>query len=174
MPIELRTIADAQLKALALIEDPERRRILERFLESSGPLVEAAARDALLTLVQEVNAQLAPVARLRLVQEGSRIVPDVVLLGEDIGKGRPIVIDSDSISKVLVRMPSDVKVMATEAAQKAGTSLNKWTVNILERALVNLRERQERAGESPDRGDESGTSASIPEFKEDSGGKNIP
>ena len=157
MAIEIRAIADAQKKALALVEDPERRRMLEQFLESSAPLIEAAAREALLDLVDEINAQLAPEARLRLIQEGTKILPEIVSLGEDAGRGWRIIIDSHNISKVLVRMPSEVKAMATEAAQKAGTSMNNWTVNILERALVNLRDRQEKASQSGDRGDEGWT-----------------
>ena len=151
MPFDLRRIVEAQKKALDLIENPERREALERFLESSGPLVESAARDALHDLVEEINGQLAPHARVRLVQDGSKVLPEVVSLAEDIGKGRAVVIDSDSISKFLVRMPSEVKVMATEAAQRAGTSLNGWTVTVLERALVNLRDRQQKAeqGQNP-------------------------
>ena len=165
MAIEIRAIADAQKKALALVEDPERRRILEQFLESSAPLIEAAAREALLDLVDEINAQLAPEARLRLIQEGTNILPEIVSLGEEAGRGRRIIIDSHNISKVLVRMPSEVKAMAAEAAQKAGTSMNNWTVNILERALVNLRDRQEKTSQSGDRGDEGGTipTASTPQ-----------
>ena len=165
MAIEIRAIADAQKKALALVEDPERRRVLEQFLESSDPLVEAAAREALLDFVDEINAQLAPEARLRLIQEGTKVLPEIVSLGEETERGRRIVIDSHNISKVLVRMPSEVKAMAAEAAQKAGTSMNNWTVNILERALVNLRERKEKASQSEDLGDESGTipTASTPE-----------
>ena len=165
MAIEIRAIADAQKKALALVEDPERRRVLEQFLESSAPLVEAAAREALLDFVDEINAQLAPEARLRLIQEGTKVLPEIVSLGEETERGRRIVIDSHNISKVLVRMPSEVKAMAAEAAQKAGTSMNNWTVNILERALVNLRERKEKASQSEDLGDESGTipTASTPE-----------
>ena len=165
MAIEIRAIADAQKKALALVEDPERRRVLEQFLESSAPLVEAAAREALLDFVDEINAQLAPEARLRLIQEGTKVLPEIVSLGEETERGRRIVIDRHNISKVLVRMPSEVKAMAAEAAQKAGTSMNNWTVNILERALVNLRERKEKASQSEDLGDESGTipTASTPE-----------
>ena len=147
MPFDLRKIVEAQKKALSLVENPEKRETLERFLESSGPLVESATRDALHELVEDMNSQLAPHARVRLVQEGSQLLPEVVSLAEDIGKGRTVVIDSDSISKVLVRMPSEVKSMATEAAQRAGTSLNGWTVSVLERALVNLRDRKQRAEE---------------------------
>jgi len=150
--LDLRKIVDAQKKALALVENPERREALERFLESSGPLVESAVRDALHEMVEDMNAQLAPYSRIRLVQEGSKMVAEVVLLSDEIGKGRTVLIDGDTVSKVLLRMPSEVKARATEAAQRAGTSLNSWTVTVLERAVVNLRERKQRTGqpEEPD------------------------
>ena len=45
-------------------------------------------------------------------------------------------------------MPSNVKDRATESAQKAGVSLNSWTVDILERALDNLRQRQNETQDS--------------------------
>lgn len=142
MPMDLREIADAPSKALTMVEDSDRRRILEQFLEHTGPLVEAAARDQLNQLVGEINAQLAPHTRLRLIQEGTRLLPEVIRLSQETGHGWTLRIDQDTISKVLVRMPSTIKDMATEAAQKAGVSLNSWTVNILERALENLRQHQ--------------------------------
>lgn len=150
VPFDLRKIVEAQKKALALVENPEKRETLERFLESSGPLVESAVRDALYELVEEMNGQLAPHARVRLVQEGSKVVAEVVSLADEMKKGRTVLIDGDTISKVLIRMPSEVKTKAADAAQKAGTSLNTWTVNVLERAVVNLRERQQTAGQNPD------------------------
>ena len=153
MPFDLRKILAAQKKALDLVENPEKREALERFLESSGPLVESATRDALHQLVEEMNSQLAPHARVRLVQEGSQLLPEVVYLADDISKGRTVVIDGDSISKVLIRMPSEVKSRTAEAAKRAGTSLNSWTVAVLDRAVVNLRERQQRAGQSQDASD---------------------
>ena len=161
MPLDLRRIAEAQKKALVLIDSPEKKRTLEQFIESSGPLAEAAVRDELQLLVEDINTQLAPGARVRLVQEGSKIVPEVVSLGEEQRTGRMAGIDGDTISKVLVRMPSDVKSKAAEAAQKAGISLNSWTVNILNRAVTNLREHQERAKQSQtqDEGTESNSHA---------------
>lgn len=158
MSIDLRRIAEAQKKALVMVENSDSREFLENFLEGSSPLVEAAARDLLHELVEEVNIQLAPHSRLRLIQEGGNVVPEIISLNEEINRGRRVVIDRDTISKVLVRMPSDVKTMATEAAQKAGTSLNSWTVNILERALVNLRERQQESNGAPSRGQGDETS----------------
>ena len=168
MPFDLRKIVEAQKKALALVENPEKREALERFLESSGPLVESAARDAIHELIEEMNDQLAPHSRIRLVQEGSKLLPEVVFLADDLGRRRTLVIDGDSISKVLVRMPSEVKSKAAEAAQRAGTSLNGWTVSVLERALVNLRDRQQGAGERQDPSEATGNvdSTQEPETRE--------
>ena len=154
MPIDFRKISEAPKTALLLVEDPERRRILEQFLDSTGKLVEAAARDAVQELVDEINAQLAPGAKLRLVQEGTGLSPEVVALGEERGKGWSLRIDGDVISKVLVRMPSDIKERASESAQKAGMSLNNWTVSILEKAVDSLRQYQ-----TQDQRDESGGSS---------------
>ena len=173
MPVNLRTIAEAQKKALALVEDPERRQVLERFIENSGPLIEAEVRDALQVLVTEINAQLAPGARLRLVQEGSTVVPEIVFLGDEAVKGRSLGFESDSISKVLVRMPSDVKTRAADAAQKAGTSMNNWTVSVLEKALVSLRDRQETPSSSQDKGETMESTPQTPEADDKSGSQNV-
>lgn len=169
MPFDLRRVAQAQKRALVLIDNEEKKRTLEQFIESSGPLVEAAARDELQLLVEDINAQLAPEARVRLVQEGSRVVPEVVTLAQERGRGRTTVADGDAISRVLVRMPSDVKTKAAEAAQRAGTSLNSWTVNILERAVTNLREHQERAAQSQTQDDADESNSYAPESEKESG-----
>ena len=158
MSFDLRRIAEAQKKALVLVESPDRRQLLEQFLEGSAPLVEAAARDMLQELVEEINHQLAPYSRLRLVQEGSKVMPEIVSLGEEISSRRKLPVGNGTVSKVLVRMPSNVKTLATEAAQKAGTSLNSWTVNVLERAVVNLREHQQGVNQPPSRSDGTDTS----------------
>ena len=80
MSFDLRRIAEAQKKSVAFVENAEQRRILEQFVESAGALVEAAARDALQELADEINSQLAPGARVRLVQEGSKVVQRSSLL----------------------------------------------------------------------------------------------
>jgi hypothetical protein len=46
-------------------------------------------------------------------------------------------------------MPSNIKERAAESAQRAGVSLNSWTVNILERAVENLKRNQPET-ETPD------------------------
>ena len=139
MSFDYREIAMASKKALVLVEDPERRRVLEEFLDSTAPLVEVATREALQSLIEEINAQLGPQNRLRLFQEGTRLVAEVVPLSEEHIRARIERKEGETVSKLLVRMPSSVKERATESARRAGVSLNSWTVGILERTLENLK-----------------------------------
>ena len=55
MYFDYREIAMASKKALVLVEDPERRRVFEEFLDSTAPLVEVATREALQSLIEERN-----------------------------------------------------------------------------------------------------------------------
>lgn len=172
MAIDFHDIANASKKALNLVDDRERRRMLEEFVESTGPLVEAAARDAFHSLLDEINEQLAPHARIRLIQEGTRLAAEVVTLGEERRPGWSLHLDSDTISKVLLRMPSSVKERATESAQRAGVSLNSWTVDILERALENLRQRQGGTEQPEGRANEDDEKASGSGLPEQNGESN--
>ena len=139
MPFDYRGIGSSPKKVLTLVEDPERRRMLEEFVDSIAPMVEAAAREAVQELIEEINAQLAPHTRLRLVQRASYLAAEVVPLGEEQPAAWSLRLESDTVSKVLLRVPSNIKERAAESAQRAGLSLNSWTVNILERALENLK-----------------------------------
>ena len=141
MAVQLNTVTESLGRTLALVEDPQRRELLQHFVDSAGPLAEAAALQALHQMVGEINALLAPQARVRLFQEAGAWKPEVITT-EDDSYWR-IRIDGDAISRVLIRMPSEVKERASEAAKRAGTSMNAWTVRTLERALENLRQRQQ-------------------------------
>ena len=139
MPFDYREIALASKKALVLVEEPERRRILEEFVDSTASLVEVATREALQSLIEEINVQIAPHNRLRLFQEGTRLVAEVLPTSEGPIRARIERKEGETIAKLLVRMPSGVKERATESARRAGVSLNSWTVSILERTLENLK-----------------------------------
>ena len=172
MPFDYRGIGAAPKKALTLVEDPERRRLLEEFVDSTAPIVEAAAREAVQELIEDINAQLAPHTRLRLVQGASYLAAEVVPLGDEQPATWSLRLDSDTVSKVLLRMPSNIKERAAESAQRAGLSLNSWTVNILERAVENLKRNQAETqapddqpdtGEGRDPGQEPATDKGRPD-----------
>ena len=85
MPFDLTQISEAQNKALALTDEIGRRRLLEDFVEVCRPLLEVAVCNTLQELLEDINTQLATMARLRLVQEGSRLVPQIVATGDEAG-----------------------------------------------------------------------------------------
>ena len=148
MAVHLNTVTESLGRTLALVEDPQRRALLQHFVDSAGPLAEAAALQALHQMVGEINTLLAPQARVRLYQEAGAWVPEVITTEDDSGAAWRIHLDRDAISRVLIRMPSELKERASEAAKRAGTSMNAWTVRTLERALENLRQRQQTEGTS--------------------------
>lgn len=149
MAVQLNTVTESLGRTLALVEDPQRRELLQNFVDSAGPLAEAAALQALHQMVSDINALLAPHARVRLFQEAGAWTPEVITTDDDSGAEWRIHLDRDAISRVLIRMPSEVKERASEAAKRAGTSMNAWTVRALERALENLRQRQQAQEGSP-------------------------
>ena len=153
MPIDFRDIPAAARRILLLVEDSERRKTLEQFMDSSSPLVESAAREAIQELVDEINVQLAPHSHVRLVQSANKITAEVVQAGSERGRRGSYRLDGDTVSKVLFRIPSTIKDMAAESAKKAGMSLNSWTVDILERAIDNLADN--RKDSEADRGEPS-------------------
>ena len=148
MAVQLNTVTESLSRTLSLVEDPQRRELLEQFVNSAGPLAEAAALQALHQMAGEINALLAPQARVRLFQEAGAWVPEVITTENDSGAEWRLRLDRDVISRVLIRMPSEVKERASEAAKRAGTSMNAWTVRTLERALENLRQRQQTEADS--------------------------
>ena len=56
-----------------------------------------------------------------------------------------------------------------DLAQRAGVSLNSWTVDILERALENLRQRQSGTEEPDGRANEDDENASESDLPEQNG-----
>ena len=83
MAVHLNTVTESLGRTLALVEDPQRRALLQHFVDSAGPLAEAAALQALHQMVGEVNALLAPQARVRLFQEAGAWVPEVIATEDD-------------------------------------------------------------------------------------------
>ena len=65
-------------RVLSLVDDPERRQMLEEFIDCSVPFVQVAVLEAFQSLVQEVNSQLLPAASVSLVDQSGRISVELV------------------------------------------------------------------------------------------------
>ena len=89
MSFDLSRISDAQKRALVLIDSSDKRQVLDQFIQVRGPLVVEAVLSGLHELADEINTQLGSRARLRLVQEGNRLLPEIVPSSDEAGS-RPI------------------------------------------------------------------------------------
>lgn len=139
MSVNLEEISTAPLKALTLVEDPERRKILKEFLVNVTPFTESATRKFLEQLTREINSRLGSEIQLRLIFEDCRVSPEISMPSHDSQKDWVNnQFEYDSISNVLLRIPESVKAQAKKAAQKTGLSLNKWAVYTLQRGAKNL------------------------------------
>ena len=142
MSIKLGEISKSFSIGLALVEDAQKRQFIGEFLAATAPIVEKVASDQIQMFVSDINSQLNPHAKVELIFEGGNLMPKVTNLGDDIKSRRSYIEGRENISRFLVRMPAAVKQRASDAAHKAGISLNNWTVTVLERAVENLKENR--------------------------------
>lgn len=139
MSVDFEEILLAPSKALNLIEDRDRRKMLEEFLSNVTPYTESATRKFLEQITREINSKLNPQIQLRLNVENSIVSPEVITTNQ--GNQRDWVnsfIEDHNLSNVLLRMPASVKAQVKIAAETTGLSLNKWAVFALQQSAKNL------------------------------------
>jgi hypothetical protein len=139
MPSEFRTEAvfDAFKQPLALIEDDERRRAIERYLEAARTPVERAVFDVLSELVQSLDERVAEHYRVRLAYRPGGLALEVEERVQNGEQEQWSALEGD-VEKITIRIPAELKELATQAAARAGTSANTWFVKALGRALRNI------------------------------------
>lgn len=136
MATELRTesVLDAFKQPLALVENDERRRQTEAFVEAARPNVERAVFDLMSQLVQAVDERVGDHYRVRLAYRPGALAVDVEEKVQDGEAARWTTLEGD-VEKITIRIPAELKDLATQAAARAGTSANSWFVKALARAI---------------------------------------
>ena len=147
------TIFDALKSPLALIDDPERRAGLERYVEAARLPLERAVFDLLSGLTQAVDEQVADRYRVRLAYRPGALDLEVdrkeprepTTLAEtewSLGDGET--------EKVTIRIPAELKEMVTQSAALAGISVNSWAIRAMAAAVHNaLRGGEPGRGSTP-------------------------
>jgi hypothetical protein len=145
--MEFRTDAvfEALRGPLALVDDPERRAALDRYVEAARPGLERSVFDLIAAVVAAIDEQVSPDYRARLAYRPGALTLDVERRpGSDapesppepersgfaewtFGEGEP--------EKVTIRVPGDIKDLAMKAAAAAGMSANSWFVRTLADSL---------------------------------------
>jgi hypothetical protein len=135
--LPIQPVFDALKQPLALIEDDERRRAIETYIEAARLPLERAVYDMLSQVVSTVDERVAAHYKLRLSYSPAGLALDVDEKAPNGGEEAQWSAEGD-VEKITIRIPAELKDLATQAAQRAGTSANTWFIKALARALRNM------------------------------------
>jgi hypothetical protein len=138
MASELRTepVFDALKQPLALIESDDRRRQIEAYLEAARVPLERAIHDLMSQLVETIDEKTSERYRLRLAYRPGGLGLEIEEKVLDGDSQQWSALEGD-VEKITIRIPGELKDLATQAAARAGTSANSWFIKALARALRN-------------------------------------
>lgn len=137
--MDLRTepIFDALKQPLGLVED-ERRRQIETYLETARLPVERATYDVVSEIVQHIDERVGENYRVRLEYRPGGLALEIEEKAASAEEGPWNSTLEGDVEKITIRIPAELKDLATQAAARAGTSANTWFVKSLARALRNI------------------------------------
>ena len=139
-------VFDALRQPLALVENEDRRRSLEAYLEAARPQLDRALFDLMSQLVQSIDEKTGGQYRIRLAYRQGGLGLEIEEKVQEGDEARWTTLEGD-VEKITIRLPAELKDMATEAASQAGTSANTWFVKALARALRNTESRTPQPAE---------------------------
>jgi hypothetical protein len=129
----------AALKSLlTVVDNEERRKQIESYIDAARSPLERAVFDLLSRFAESVNEQVAAHYRINLSYRPGLL--DVAVRAIEKGEPAEDVVWSLSegdVEKVTLRIPAELKELATEAAAQASLSANSWFLRVLARALRN-------------------------------------
>jgi hypothetical protein len=145
-PLRIEQLLDALRQPLALVEGDERRRQIEIYVDAVRVPLERAAYDLLSQAIQAIDERVGDHYRVRLAYrpDGPAIEVEEKVGGEG-DEARWSALEGD-VEKITIRIPAELKDLATQAAASAGTSANAWFVKALARALRNMESQQRPQG----------------------------
>jgi hypothetical protein len=147
------TIFDALKGPLGVVDSPERRKQLEDYIDAARLGLESSVFDMLSRFADSVNGQVAAHYQVDLTYRPGVLNLDVREREPTEPEGETWSTAEGDVEKVTLRIPGELKDLATEAAAKSGLSLNSWFVRMMARALRSAdepdrHERRERRRES--------------------------
>ena len=128
-------IFDALKGPLAVIDNPERRKQLEDYVEAARLSLERSVFDLLSRFADAVNTGVSAHYEVRLTYRPGFLDLDVRAREPSEPAGEVWSLADGEVEKITLRLPAELKDLATEAAAKAGLSVNSWFVRVLARAL---------------------------------------
>jgi hypothetical protein len=139
-PIRTEPVFEALKQPLGFIEGDERRRAIEGYIEAARLPVERAVYDLMAQLARAVDERVGNHYRIRLAYhpEGLALEVEEKVQGGAGGEEAGWATLEGDIEKITIRIPAELKDLATQAAQRAGTSANTWFIKAMARAVRNF------------------------------------
>ncbi|HXF52182.1 MAG TPA: hypothetical protein VNM43_10925 [Dehalococcoidia bacterium] len=142
-------IFDALKQPLALVEDEDRRRTLERYVDAARIPLERAVFDLLSAVVDEINAAIKDRYEARLTYRPGGLSLEVRPTASAEEPEIAWSLGEGEVEKITIRIPAELKDLVVQAATRAGTSLNSWFVRTLAQAIRDVERHAERTPPQP-------------------------
>ena len=128
-------IFEALKSPLGVVDSPERRKQLEDYVEAARVPLERSVFDLLSQFGEAVNAEVSAHYQVALSYRPGALDLEVRATEPGEAPEETWTLAEGEVEKITLRIPAELKELATEAAAKAGLSVNSWFVRVLARAL---------------------------------------
>lgn len=145
------SIFEALKSPLAVVDSPERRSQLEQYVDAARLPLDGSVFDLLSRFAEAVNAEVAAHYQVALGYRPGVLELEVRAREPSEPAGEVWSLAEGEVEKITLRIPAELKDLATEAAAKAGLSVNAWFVRVLARALRGAEAPEPAAEERPGR-----------------------
>lgn len=143
-------IFEALKRPLGVIDDPARRQQIESYIDAARDNLERAVFDLLSEFAETVNDEVSAHYEVSLNYKPG--VLDLSVRAREVSEPdvEAFSMEDGDIEKITIRVPSELKEMAAEAAKQASLSANSWFVRQLARSVrsadvdVRVERRQQR------------------------------
>ncbi len=143
MEFKTDSIFEALKSPLGVIEDEERRRQLESYIEAARLPLERAVFDLLSQFGEAVNDEVSAHYTVGFTYRSGVLNLSVQPAESEDGEDAAWSMADGDVEKVTLRIPAELKELASEAAAQASLSANSWFVKTLSRHLQKARNREE-------------------------------
>jgi len=132
------SIFEALKSLLAVVDNEERRKQIQAYIDAARAPLERAVFDLLSRFAESVNDQVSTHYQVNLSYRPGVLDVEVRAI-EPSGPSEGVWSFSEGdVEKITLRIPAELKELATEAAAKASISANSWFLRVLARALRNV------------------------------------
>ena len=144
MEFTTESIFQALKSPLAVVDSPERRTQLEDYVDAARLPLERSVFDLLSNFAEAVDAEVSSHYQVALSYRPGVLDLQVQASEQAEQPEEPWSLAEGEVEKITLRIPAELKDLASEAAARSGLSVNSWFVRVLASALRRAEEPEER------------------------------